>query len=475
MQRTVPYDGRDQADVAEEYYNDPVRSQNRELNAENLRLKCLLRTHGISWSPSVVLEPQSSPALARKTSTRSLRPRASLSSGSSGTDQKSKMPHLPMEVQLRILHFALTSNHPIIDPLSKLRPENITQPEKTIRANQLAMGFLATCKTFQTEGTRILWGNNTFTFTTHEALRNFANLDLQFRKGIKSVNLRVIATFSDDKIIKREFGLEHHPSLRKDMPLKVHLRPRENGLARKGFRVYAWTQLIDFLHALAPPHFAGCDKSKPRPRLLPNLDAMRIDFVNFFHEFLPSPDHVLHEAAAHDNGCTLNELMITGLPCTDTGLRGGYELAGMVRDNGLFMDATPTFVQLKTRMKPLSGHGMCTQVMRSWRALAEPSHEHPSHPGCYGRVAPAPNEPGAPASKHKRPTVWKRVPITRDSEEREWIEFDRNKGLTVEQMEEELGIDMDSDVDEDEDEEFDEEFPYFTTCVKCGEQHPVLG
>jgi hypothetical protein len=388
------------------------------------------------------------------------------------------MPHLPMEVQLRILHYALTSKYPIIDPLSKIRLENITAAEKTIRENQLAIGFLATSKTFHTEGNRILWANNSFVFTTHTALRNFAKLDLHYREGVKTINLRIIAKFSDDKtpLPKREFGQEYHRSLKKDMPLKVHVRPRENNLARKGFRIYGWTQVIDFLNALAPPHYPGCDKSKPRPRLLPNLDAMRIDFVNFFHEFTPFPDHDLHEAAAHDNGCTLSELMVTGLPCTDTGLRGGFECAGMVRDSGLFMDAGPAFVQLKTRMKPLGGKGMCTRLMRAWRVSDEPIHDLPGHTGCYGRIAPAVDEPGAPVSKHKRPTVWKRVPLERDSTEREWVEFDRNKGLSVDQMEEELGIDMDMSVNsDDEDEDLDDEMPYFTICVKCGDEHPVLG
>jgi hypothetical protein len=471
----MPFDSRDQADSAEEHYNDTIRTQNRALTEENLKLKRLLRTHGISWSPSITLEAECSPVLARRTSSRSLRSRTSLSggsSGSNGTDQKSKMPHLPMEVQLRILYYALTSTHPIIDPLSKFQPHNVTTKEMTIRKNQLAIGFLTTCKAFHAEGTRILWGHNSFVFTTHTALRNFANLDLRFRKGIKSICLRIIAKYTDDKIIKREVDIDHHPTLLRHMPLKVEIRPREDGLARRGFRVYAWSQAIDFLDALAPPHYAGCDKTKPRPRLLPSLEVMRMDFVNFFSDFIPLPDHALHEAAAHDNGCTLNELMITGIPCTEAGLRGGYELAGMVRDGGLFLDATPAFVQLKTRLKPLFDIGMCTQVMRGWRVWDNLGADHLAHMGCYGSVAPAPEEPDAPQSQFARPTIWKRVPISRDSDEREWIEFDRSKGLSVAQMEEELGIDMDVDNDEEEDDD-DDYIPDFIFCHKCSGDHPV--
>lgn len=477
MQRSLPYDGRDQADQAEEYYDNPVRTQNRALLEENMKLKRLLRTHGISWSPSITLEPQPSFGPARKVSTRTLRPRGSLSSGGSGTDQKSKMPHLPMEVQLRILHYALTSKDPIIDPLSKIRPENITAVEKTIRETQLAIGLLATCRAFQTEGSRILWGNNSFTFTSHTALRNFAKLDLKYREGIKAINLRIIAKFYDDQVPLRTRKIDqwHHPSMKKDVALKVHIRPRENTLARKGFRVYAWAQVIDFLNALGPPHQPSCDKSKSRPRLLPNLDTMRIDFVNFFEEYTPYSEGDLHEAAGHDNGCTLSELMITGLPCTETGLRAGTECSGMVRDNGLFMDAGPAFVQLKTRMKPLDGKRFCKRLIRGWRVFDDAEHANHPHTGCYGRIPPVPDVPGAPSSQYLRPTVWKRVPISRDSAERRWVEFDRKKGFSIQQMQDELGMDMDApDMSDDEDTDLDDEIPDFPVCVKCGEEHPIF-
>lgn len=389
------------------------------------------------------------------------------------------MPHLPMEVQLRILHYALTSKDPIIDPLSKMRSENVTAAEKSIRENQLAIGFLATCKAFQTEGNRILWGNNSFTFTSHTALRNFAKLDLKYREGIKAINLRIIAKFYDDQtpLRSRKIDQWHHPSLKKDVALKVHVRPRENNLARKGFRIYAWAQVIDFLSALAPPHQPGCDKSKSRPRLLPRLDAMRIDFVNFFEDYTPFSEGDLHEAAGHDNGCTLSELMITGLPCTETGLRAGSECSGMVRDSGLFMDAGPAFVQLKTRLKPLDGKRFCKRLIRGWRVLDEVEHVSQGHTGCYGRIPPAADEPDAPITGYERPTVWKRVPTERDSTERQWVEFDRQKGFSVQQMEDELGIDMGAPIDsEDEEDDLEDEMPVpdFPVCVKCGDEHPVF-
>jgi hypothetical protein len=169
--------------------------------------------------------------------------------------------------------------------------------------------------------------------------------------------------------------------------------------------------------------------------------------------------------------------MITGLPCTETGLRAGAECSGMVRDNGLFMDAGPAFVQLKTRMKPLDGKRFCKRLVRGWRVHDEVEHINHAHTGCYGRIPPAIDEPGAPTSTYARPTVWKRVPIERDSTERQWVEFDRKKGFCVQQMEDELAIDMDAPVDsDDEDEDLeDDEIPDFPVCVKCGDEHPVFG
>ncbi|KAB5515196.1 hypothetical protein GE09DRAFT_581467 [Coniochaeta sp. 2T2.1] len=478
MTARPPFDGRDQADLAEEYYQHPVRMQNRQLVEENLKLKGLLRTHGISWSPSITFEPQASHALAPKPSNCLLRPRSSLGKVAGGTDQESSKPHLPVEIQLRIIYFALTSKDPIIDPLCKLRPGNITAAEKTLSENQLAIGLLATSKAFHTEGTRILWNNNTFTFTTHHALRNFANLDLKYREGIKSINLRIIAQFYDDEKTPppRKIPRLHHKSLyNKDISLKVHRRHRESALSRRGFRVYAWSQFIDFLDALRPPHYFGCDKAKHRPRLLPNIEVMRIDFVNFFDAHVPFPEHDLHEAAGHDHGCTLKELMITGMPCTEAGQKGSAEISRMVRDSGLFMDAGPAFVQLRTRVKPLSGKRFCKKVTRAWRVAANTDIDNETRIGCYGMNPPVPEEEGHPESSYMRPTVWKLVPTTRDSEQRMWVEFDKKKGLSVEQVEEELDIDMDMDVPSDEeDEEIDEEEPDFPICAKCYEPHPMF-
>lgn len=157
---------------------------------------------------------------------------------------------------------------------------------------------------------------------------------------------------------------------------------------------------------------------------------MRIDFVNFPDYFLPLPDSGLHEVAAHDLGCTLNELMVTGLPCCETGAKAGADLQGMVKDDGLFMCHAPSYIQQKRSLKPLRGYVGLSRVVRSWRKLDKriPNERRQAFPA-------VPEELGHPESTwKKRKTLWKRVPISRDSELREWIEFDRNTGESVHEL-----------------------------------------
>lgn len=154
---------------------------------------------------------------------------------------------------------------------------------------------------------------------------------------------------------------------------------------------------------------------------------MRIDFVNFPDYFLPLPDSALHEIAAHDLGSTLNEMMVTGLPCCEIGAKAGADLQGMVRDDGLFMCHAPSFIQQKRSLKPLRGFIGLSRVVRSWRKLDKriPKDRRDALPA-------VPEELGHPESAwKKRKTLWKRVPKNRDAEEREWIEFDRNTGESV--------------------------------------------
>ncbi|EOO01156.1 hypothetical protein UCRPA7_3372 [Phaeoacremonium minimum UCRPA7] len=482
LQGAFPWDGRDQEEQAEAWYNQPLRVKNRNLEDENMRLKRLLREHGIAWSPSVAANPNFQAGITntgKGTSGSTRRTRASI------TADQGRLPHLPVEVLLRILHYSLTSRDAIIDPLSKSKAENLTPYEKS-RGNQVAIHFLATCKAFHIEGTRIFWENNSFVFTTPEALRNFAEVDAGLRKTVKHVNLRIIARYFDDEKRPHKLGREYHTTLKKDVALKVTPRIKENQtLARKGFHCYTWTQTIDFLEALRAPFDPKHDKKTSRPRLFPNLESMRIDFVNFPEYFLPYSETDLHEVSSHDLGCTLNELLVTGLPCCEVGMKAGADLQGMVKDDGLFLDGNPAFIQLKTSLKPLSGYGLCAKVVRAYRKLAKekmekdkenaqngqasdfdptqtfanlsmnPGHSHHAH---LPDLPSVPEEEGHPVSVwKKKKTVWKRVPESRDSNVRKWIEFDRNSGYPIEDV-----LDFYDDDSDDED---------AFLCPKCGEVH----
>ena len=162
-------------------------------------------------------------------------------------------PHLPPEVILRILRFALTSAQPIIDPLSPTTSEHLTEQEKA-RGNQIAIHFLATCRALYAEGTRYLWERNEFTFTTPQALRHFAELSLNFRHKITSIRLRIVAHYFDDQRRKHKLERDYHEDLKGDVNLKVQMRPQETPIVRGGCRCYTWTRIVDFLAALRAPY-----------------------------------------------------------------------------------------------------------------------------------------------------------------------------------------------------------------------------
>lgn len=145
----VPWDGRDQEEQSEILYNAPLRNKNRLLEDENMHLKRLLREHGIPWSDSVASHHVFQSSTAHATSGRRRSSRLSAAG-------QHRFPHLPVEVILRILHYALVADGPIIDPLSKLNSEALTSAEAK-RGPQIAIGFLATCKAYHVDGKRILW------------------------------------------------------------------------------------------------------------------------------------------------------------------------------------------------------------------------------------------------------------------------------------------------------------------------------
>ncbi|RWA03334.1 hypothetical protein EKO27_g11771 [Xylaria grammica] len=445
---------RDQADQAELYYNQPLRAKNRRLEDENLALKRLLRKHNISWQAN-----QPKPARAKNA-------RVTRSSAS----QERALPHLPVEIQLRILSYALTSPHPIIDPLCKSRPERMLAREKS-KNNSIAIHFLATCRAYRFEGTRFLWSNNTFLFTSPASLRHFAELDFAYRQQIQHVTFRLIAKFYDDEDRVHRLPTSYHPNLKSSIKLAVHRRPKENTLARQGFRAYAWYQLIDFLDAMLPPYDPNAKFSsltQPRPRLLPALETLRIDFVNFIDDLLQYPPPQLHDLASHQLGCMLNEVTLTGIPTDDCGVRVSTELSGLLRDEGLLIEHPPTMVAVKDGVRLLRCvNAVCdpaAKVVRGMHSMQEEFFDDDHHRHSWLEFPPAPAEEGEPpySPSHSCRTIWKKVPTKLDGTgERRWELFDRVSGLPWEDAEEEAT--MFDFLDDDDDP---------MVCENCGECHP---
>lgn len=444
---------RDQVDQAELYHNQPLRAKNRRLEDENLTLKRLLRKHGISWQTG-------QPKPARPNSSRVTR---------SSMSKERALPHLPLEIQLTVLEYAMTSDHPIVDPLCKSRPERMLPREKEKR-NEIAIHFLATCRAYHYEGTRFLWFNNSFLFTSPASLRQFADLDLNFRQNIRHVTFRLIARFYDDEDRVHRLPNTYHPNLRSSVKLVVQRRPKEKTLARRGFRAYAWYQLIDFLEALLPPYNPACKTplDQPRPRLLPALETLRIDFVNFINDLLQYPPQHLHDLASHQLGCMLNEIVLTGIPTDECGLRVSTELSGLLKDEGLLIDHAPTLVAVKDGIRLLRclgiDFGPTIKVVRGMHGTNAHHFfdDHARHD--WSDFPPAPRDEGQPpfSPYHSCRTIWKKVPVKIDGNgERKWELFDRVSGMPWEEIEEEATM-------------FDrlqEEFGP-SVCENCGECHP---
>lgn len=225
MAGVFPWDGRDQEEQAEIRYNAPLRTQNRLLDDENMRLKRLLREHGIPWNDAVASHPGFQSSTRRRRSSRL-----------SALDQAThRLPHLPVEVVLRIMEYALVAKEPIIDPLSKLDHENLTTAEIK-RGPQVAINLLSTCRAYNIDGKRIFWSQNTFTFTSPEALRHFADLAFHFRAEVRHITLRIVAKYYDDEKRPHRIDADYHPDILRSQNLRVIPRVREpNSLARSGF------------------------------------------------------------------------------------------------------------------------------------------------------------------------------------------------------------------------------------------------
>ncbi|KAF7520868.1 hypothetical protein G7054_g12638 [Neopestalotiopsis clavispora] len=454
------FEYRDQADQAEEYYNHPLRTRNQELEKEVLSLKRLLRENGISW-PSPYPFLQQHKAASRST-------RSSMSSS---------LPHLPTEIVLKILEYSMTSKHPIIDPLCKIKKEHITADEGK-RTNQIAIHFLVTCKAWHTEGSRFLWSSNRFAFTTVQAIKTFAEVDFCYREMVREVEFRVVARFYDDdpSRVHKISRDTHRPMQPRQVKLRINKRAKEPTLARRGFRSYAWLQLVDYLEALLPPHDPNHDNSLPRKRLLPNLEKLRLDLINFAEDTWQFPTAQLHDIASHHLGCSLNQVIVTGLPRDDMGIRATHDLQGLLKDDGLFIDHDPIwYLGPRGVLRSLPGEHMHLRVVRAMRPeTGVKHHHHDDHPSFFDNFPPAPPDDGKPPSSEfdSCRTVWKKVPRQINKPEvTSWQLFDRVSGLPWEEVEAEILMDDDYFM-MDEDDLNAQQREEALLCENCGELHP---
>ncbi|KAL8376068.1 hypothetical protein RB595_007266 [Gaeumannomyces hyphopodioides] len=492
----VAWDCRDQVDRATLFYQEGEKR--RKIEEENQNLKRLLRQHGICWSPAVAHRADFFDGSSDvKLSARDRVTRTATRARTAAARAADKGARLPSEIFLRIIEFAMTSPGPIIDPLTKPNHRSITAKEARAGSG-LAIGLMAVSRTFRVEATKVLWSRNTFVFTTPEALLGMANLSLEIRSQIKHINLRIIARYYKDDSRPLSLPKRDHPNLPRALNLPINERPKGHSGAIGGLRSYAWLQVVDFLTALLPPYQPpprSKDKKRKRdlgtplsrPRLLPNLDKMRIDLVNFPQRLLRNlPANDLHQIAAHELACTLSELTVTGFPCCIVGIRAASDVSEMLRDNGLFVDGGVAYMQqrggrletvkkipafacrvIRPRLPTLKKAVDDTagsedelpndlESQPGWRPLD--MHHHHHHNNEHYDPLPVPVETEGEHSCWESGTIWKQVPSSLVSEEkREWVEFESDRGFAVD--------DIDDWPDSDDDEEMR------VMCKKCLKVH----
>lgn len=169
---------------------DNMCDENKRYQEEIQRLTALLRENNISYK--VELPPGTIKYISKNTTSNTILQKSSTGTSTSGPSKltDATKPHLPTEILLRILAFALQSPEPVIDPFYKMRKDNVMIYERFSR-NHLNICCLAVCHGFHTEGVRLLIESNDFVFTQAAALENFAKISTQLRSTIKEVTLRV--------------------------------------------------------------------------------------------------------------------------------------------------------------------------------------------------------------------------------------------------------------------------------------------
>lgn len=402
-----------------ERFNYPLRASLSNLQQENLRLKRLLRENGVAWSPISQAYLRGSSTSLRQTRSERFNPASSL-------------PNLPMEAILSILRYALQSPYEIIDPLSPLVPRNLTPQEKR-RGNQVAIHFLVTCRALHIEGTKLLWQNNDFVFTSTEALRRFGQLEPTFRNSITHITLRIVARYFDDK--KRHHRLRVAGLGHERPPIPVTMRPGDLPFSRGGFRCYAWNQVYDFLKVLSMP----C-RPNHRPRngsrlqLMPGIKSMRMDLINFDHDLPPRIANI-HGLVSHELVCTLDELQITGMPFLSHE-RVAHELSNLLKDRGLFLRSSQAFLFTKGELRRELDDCWDPRVVRCWEDCPDFGDETDDTDDIANWVArplnivpPVPLVHPEQGDKGDKSLVWKRISLGTCTAGRAWLPFSVTTGL----------------------------------------------
>jgi hypothetical protein len=401
---------------------DVLEKENKANADEIQRLRGLPAANNIPYESNPSKKPTIQP---RRRATRQ---------SSTAQPANKPLPHLPTEIQLRILSHVLTSPEPIIDPFYKLRRENVTKKEWG--RNRINLQFLLTCKSFQVEGMRFIFANNEFIFTQSAALENFTKFSKDLRATMKHVTLRVVGRYYDQVAGRRDLtgNVDYHPQMD---TLMMPIVARPSGMMKdKGIQAYCWEQVADFLKALQMPTPASIS----RPKLLPCLESMRLDLVNFC-DHLPYGGYQFGSLVRWHLGQIVDELLVTGAPDPDQDDYFSNEeklLHQLVRDEGLVGSATPIFVSVPGGLRPLKKYAITQQVIRADKPPSFKSAKKLIHP-----EGGEPPKSDYPAGR----TIWKWTSDSLTKSTKQWIEFDRRSGLPADEIDDWSDMWSDASID----------------------------
>lgn len=207
----------------------------------------------------------------------------------------------------------------------------------------------------------------------------------------------------------------------------------------KGIHAYCWNQFADFMMNLQIP-----SGSRRLARLFPSLTRMRVDLVNFSdHLHYPGPSFA--SVLRWHTGPFLDELIMTGIPEDDPEEGPEQMFTRIVKDEGVFASGPPIFISLAKSLKPIAPLGLAVRVVRAdEETKVIRSIQNKGKKSAKRLRASLDPEDGKPPKSYYPPcrTIWKFTQDSLRDPERKWIEFDRESGYPVDD------IDMWSDMDD---------------------------